>query len=162
MQGYDWISHYKNIVMGYPKTSFLSWLILGYPGISRMSSYPWIFQYKLGFGRVSFFQMPGAAGPCRVAWPAQIRMGVFTGNKLLIWSWCCEVELEWNWKGPAGRCPRPLQGTFRTGICIWILKNTTNILHISLHILHIYHCIAFAEHQNNLKKPFCLFILKLD
>ena len=43
--------------MGYPKTSFLSWLILGYPGISRMSSYPGISQYKSGFGRVSLFQM---------------------------------------------------------------------------------------------------------
>ena len=29
----------------------------GYPGISRMSSYPGISQYKSGFGRVSLFQM---------------------------------------------------------------------------------------------------------
>ena len=43
--------------MGYPKTSFLSLLVQGYPWISRMWSYPWILQYKSGFGRVSFFQM---------------------------------------------------------------------------------------------------------
>ena len=62
---YPGISHYKNLVMGYPKrfwypkTSFLSWLIMipGYPGISRMSSYPGISQYKSGLGRVSLFQM---------------------------------------------------------------------------------------------------------
>ena len=39
---YPGISHYNNLVMGYPKTYFLSWLIPGYPWISCMSSYPGI------------------------------------------------------------------------------------------------------------------------
>ena len=59
-EGYPGISHYKNLILGYPKTTFLSLLILGYPGISHSSGYPWIFRYKSGYGRVSFFQMiPG-------------------------------------------------------------------------------------------------------
>ena len=62
------MSHYKNLVVGYPKTSFLSLESLGYPGISCMSSYPGISQYRLGFGRVLFFQMQLRLA----AWPEQL------------------------------------------------------------------------------------------
>ena len=54
--GYPGISHYKNLILAYPKTSFLSRLIPGYPGIGHMSGYPGITLYKSGYGRVSLFQ----------------------------------------------------------------------------------------------------------
>ena len=62
------ISHYKNLILAYPKTSFLSQLIPGYPGIGHMSDdsgNPGISWYKSGYGRVSrcTFELlwPGAA-----------------------------------------------------------------------------------------------------
>ena len=66
---YPWISNYKNLILqvAYPKTTFLSLLIPGYLGISHKagypaggSTYPWISQYKPGYGRVSLFQMTQA------------------------------------------------------------------------------------------------------
>ena len=51
------ISHYKNLILAYPKTSFLSRLIPRYPGIGHMSDYPGISRCKSGYGRVSLFQM---------------------------------------------------------------------------------------------------------
>ena len=57
IEGYPGISHYKNLIFAYPKTTFLSRLIPGYPGIGHRSGYPGISRYKSGFGRVSFFQM---------------------------------------------------------------------------------------------------------
>ena len=47
---------YKNLILAYPKTSFLSRVIPGYPGIGHMSGYPGITRYKSGYGRVSLFQ----------------------------------------------------------------------------------------------------------
>ena len=44
-------SHYKNLILGYPKTNFLSRLVLEYPGISHSSGYPGISRYKSGYGR---------------------------------------------------------------------------------------------------------------
>ena len=44
-------SHCKNLILGYPKTNFLSRLVLGYPGISHSSGYPGISRYKSGYGR---------------------------------------------------------------------------------------------------------------
>ena len=59
IKGYPGISHYKNLILAYPKTTFLSLLIPGYPGINHSSCYPGITQYKSGYGSVSFFQMVG-------------------------------------------------------------------------------------------------------
>ena len=40
--GYPRISQDKILVLGYPITSFLFWVIPGYPGINTMSGYPGI------------------------------------------------------------------------------------------------------------------------
>ena len=43
---------------------------------------------------------PGAAGPCTCQSWAQAARGSPDPLNVLICSSCCEVELEWNWKGP--------------------------------------------------------------
>ena len=40
VEGYPGISHYKNNILAYPKTTFLSRVIPGYPGIGHRSGYP--------------------------------------------------------------------------------------------------------------------------
>ena len=63
IEGHPWISHYKNLILAYPKTTFLSRLIPGCPWIGHCyrSGYPGISLYKSGFGRVSFFSMDCSA-----------------------------------------------------------------------------------------------------
>ena len=39
---YTEISQYQIPILGYPITSFLDWVIQGYPGINTMSGYPGI------------------------------------------------------------------------------------------------------------------------
>ena len=56
-RGYPWISHYKNLILAYPKTTSLSRLIPGYPGISHVSGYSGISLYMSGYGRVSLFHI---------------------------------------------------------------------------------------------------------
>ena len=41
-KGYPRISQDKMLVLGYPITSFLYWVIPGYPGINTTSGYPGI------------------------------------------------------------------------------------------------------------------------
>ena len=50
MAGYPGISHCTNFILAYPKTTFLSWLIPGYRGISHKPGhgYPGVSGYKLG------------------------------------------------------------------------------------------------------------------
>ena len=52
--GYPRISHYRNLILAYPKTTFLSRLIPRYPAIGHRSGYPWI---CLDLAECSFFQM---------------------------------------------------------------------------------------------------------
>ena len=65
-----------SLILAYPKTTFLSRLITGYPGIGHKSGYPGIFRYKSGFGGVSFFQMSlSRRWKSRVAGMARPRCG---------------------------------------------------------------------------------------
>ena len=51
------LHNYKNLILVYPKTTFLSRVLLGYPWVSHSLEYPCISLYKSGYGMVSFFQM---------------------------------------------------------------------------------------------------------
>ena len=50
--GYPGISHHKNLILAYPKSTFLSRLMPGYPWINNTLHFPRISRYTWGCGRM--------------------------------------------------------------------------------------------------------------